>query len=767
MKFNSPEICLTLLYDAWFADQQGRAQNRARVQEKADGFAPYTDEEANADGIVTNVNFLEMCSLLQSARRQFANAYFKPGRYFTVNLDVKPVHKRDEWGSTITTKLNRALKRSMPYLETLRSEFANVVLHGIGPTFWDSRDKVVGEPLGVEDVLIPSGTRLMMDNLPWFGVWRQWTAMELYQKTHGGRVDPAWNMAMVEDLLKWAGDQYAETPSYATSLSPEKVAEMVKEGITAYPLDRVPTIDVWCFYYYDMEGDDTGWKQKVVLDNFAGESNPEIESGSSEFLYDPGKRGITVQRENLIHFSFGDLSAKAPFKYHTVRSLGWLLFAVCQLQDRLQCRLNDAAFESMLNFFRVTNPDDADRLQKIDLVNKGVIPDGLEFVKAADRWNINPQMTELAMETNRGQIAEHSASYVQDFDATKKDARETATKTQQKAQQAAAMVGAMLALSYEYQMPMYLENCRRICIPNSRDPMARQFRLECLKEGVPEEALNSERWDLQVERVLGGGVKAVELAQAGNLFGAINQFAPESQRMIRRRWVLAQTDDPQLTEELEPDEPLKVTDSVHDAELAAAALLMGLPVTPKTGQNHAEYAMVLLKALGLQINQVMQTGGVAKPEQLQGFQNLAQNISQHIALLAQQAGPQDSQVKQQVKQLQDVLTKQMNAIKGMAQRLQEMMKKQQAQQGQGQIGPEERAKLQFEQAKMNLKLQAQAQSHAQRFQQRNQQFLADEQRADVAHGLSIRQKLREHAANLTKTGMEMRQKAAQPQTVEK
>jgi hypothetical protein len=50
----------------------------------------------------------------------------------------------------------------MPYLETLRSEFANVVLHGIGPTFWDSRDKVVGEPLGIEDVLIPSGTRLMM-----------------------------------------------------------------------------------------------------------------------------------------------------------------------------------------------------------------------------------------------------------------------------------------------------------------------------------------------------------------------------------------------------------------------------------------------------------------------------------------------------------------------------------------------------------------------------------------------------------------------------
>jgi len=39
-----------------------------------------------------------------------------------------------------------------------------------------------------------------------------------------------------------------------------------------------------------------------------------------------------------VAFQFADLSAVAPFRYHSVRSLGWLLYAVINLQNRLRCK---------------------------------------------------------------------------------------------------------------------------------------------------------------------------------------------------------------------------------------------------------------------------------------------------------------------------------------------------------------------------------------------------------------------------------------------
>lgn len=754
--YDEPGLVTNLLYDAWYADQT-RSDNRALVQDQANGFPPWSDEDANAEGFTTNVNFLEMCALCAAGRRQFNNAYFSPGRYFSVGLDFGPQFKRGDWSAIITNAANGVLKRSLPYMESKRSKFANVILHGIGPSLWQDRYRVAPEPLGIEDVLIPSGTRIVMDNLPWIGVLRQYTAMELTKKTTGPRVDPGWNMKLVKGALDWARDQYLKDDSFIKTFSPEKISEAFKESITAYPLDTVPTIDCWVFLYYDDTGKETGWKQKIVLDTFAGgnaEAFTQGLTGRESFLYESE---MTVgQRENNIHFTFGDLSAKAPFMYHSVRSLGWLLYAVCHLQDKLKCRFNDAAFESTLQYFRVNNEEDVDRLQKIDLINKGIVPPGMEFVKAADRWQVNGNLAESAMNMMSEIIAQHSSSYVSDMNiGLEGETRETATKTNQRAQQAAAMVGSMLQLSYEYEKSDYQEVCRRLCIPNSRDAMAREFRLECLKRGVPEAALNSERWDIRVERVIGGGNKAVQLAETEALFQ--NRFAldPESQRIVVRKWVLARTDDPDLTEELAPMKPLQVTDSVHDAQLAAGTLMMGLPVSVRTGQNHQEYAVALLQALGTLIQSVMtQQGGVAGPDQLKGFQNMASNIGQHIQLLAQE-GKANNQL---VKQLGDVLGKMMNAVKGMAQRLQQAMKAQAQQGGQPQMDPKDMAKLQFELAHNRLKLQTQDAAAKQRLQQRQQQFMGQKLQQDIEHGQRIRHQLQEHGANLAKTGMEMQQR---------
>ena len=69
--------------------------------------------------------------------------------------------------------------------------------------------------------------------------------------------------------------------------------------------------------------------------------------------------------------------------------MGFLLYAICHLQNRLQCKFNDAVFESLMQYFRVSNLGDAERAIKVDLTDKTPLPDGLNFVPSNERWQVN------------------------------------------------------------------------------------------------------------------------------------------------------------------------------------------------------------------------------------------------------------------------------------------------------------------------------------------------------------------------------------------
>ena len=185
-----------------------RALNRSKINELFSGFPPYSDEEVRQNKIATNVNFLEPSQIAHNARRQFGNAFLNPDPLFLVTIDHGPRWKRAEWGNTITKELNRIMKRSLPYMETLRSVFALDVLHGIAPAVWRDRQKWAPKSRGVEDILIPSNTELdLEENLPFFAIYEQYTGPRLWRMTHGPNVDPGWNMDVVDAAIEWVDKQ--------------------------------------------------------------------------------------------------------------------------------------------------------------------------------------------------------------------------------------------------------------------------------------------------------------------------------------------------------------------------------------------------------------------------------------------------------------------------------------------------------------------------------------------------------------------------------
>jgi len=737
-----------------------RSLNRARINDLFNGVAPFSAEYVQQNNAVTNVNFLESTKLAQDARGQGMSALTKPVNYFTITeVDRGPKHKRKGYAATLTKLINRkAMKQSLKYYETLRSVMANVVLHGIGPVIWDDTERWCPNALGVEDVLVPSNTKLDMDSLPFFAIFRPYTALQLYRLTHGPKVDPGWNMDLVNKCIEQADKEIIDFGvPYNDLYAPEKIAERMKSDSGLYSADSVPTINAWDFFFYDDDDGEAGWRRRVVLDanwqlGYGGV--PSSLSGMNtkvgtkgEFLYDSKDRVYAEKISQIVHFQFGDLSSVAPFRYHSVRSLGFLMYAVCNLQNRLRCKFNDSLFEHMLQYFRVRNLEEYERTLKINLIEKGIIDETVNFVPAAERWTVDAGLIAMGLSQNRDLMASNSSSYVQQNQFGQNQQEKTATQVMAEVNNNTQLISAALGQEYMYQKFQYKEITRRFTLKNSLDADVKKFRLEALKAGIPEEVLDYDCWEIEPDKTMGAGNKTLEMAISDKMMAVRNLFDPDAQRDILRDYTLSVTDDPGRTERLVPEQPVLVTEAVHDAQLAAASLLLGMKVDVKAGMNHIEYIETMLGQAGLILQQIQMFGGKARPQQLIGIENMIAHTAKHIAILAQ-----DKNEKQRVKQYGDAIGQIMNQVKALTKQMQQAMQAAQQQNGQPRMSPDEAAKVQATQAMSQAKMEASARSNAQKTAQRQTQFEITMQQDAEKHQQQLEQQANEA---LLKTGQEV------------
>jgi hypothetical protein len=759
MTFKNASVIEQVVWTMRLADWP-RSMNRARINDLFNGAPPYSAQEEAENKIAINVNSLEGTKLAHEARQQFTNAFMKPGAFFTARTEMGPRHKRLKYGTIFSRHINRIMKRSPLYFENLRSKFAMLVMHGIGPSAWETRETWCPDPKGVEDVMIPSGTLLTMRNLPFFAIYRAYTAEELYRLTHGPKVDPAWQMDNVNAALKWATDETAKLSGtqWPEVWSPEKMAERVKEDSGLFASDSVPVISCWDFYFWNDSNKVQGWNRRIILDAYGQPgvggivpnekpslSGKNLIGGSNQFLYDPGDRKYGSKLSEIINFQFADLSAVAPFRYHSVRSLGFLLYAVCVLQNRLRCKFNEAVFENLMMYMRVKSPDDAERSLKINLISRGIIDETVQFLSPAERWQVNAQLAELGLTHNQQMINQNSSSYVQSQGKTNPDVEKTAFQVRAELNATTQLISAAFLQAYQYQTFEYIEIVRRFCVKNSRDADVREFRLSCLKEGLPEKLLVPEVWDIEPERVMGAGNKTMEMAISQQLMEWRPFYDPQSQRKILHRATLSTTDDPGFTDDLVPEQPDQLTDSRQKAMVSMGSLMLGLPVKFGVTDNRIEITETLLAEMALVIQRLEQGGNMATQEQIIGLQTVGQTIGEQIQILSQ-----DKSQRQRVRQYADDLGKLMNLVKGFAQRLEQMMKKQAQQQGQNGAGPDPQAiaKAQAIQMQAQVKAKSTADSHAQRTAQRQVQWEMEQKRKQDQHAQDLAQQARITQAEL-------------------
>lgn len=765
MKFESAQAVEQICWQMRQADYP-RGLNRARINDLFNGAPPFSPTEVQENGINVNVNFLEATGLGHEARTQFYGAFLKPGSYFRCTTDAGPRHKRSQRAQIVTKEINRIMKRSLPYYECFRSKFALDVLHGIGPSVFRDQERWCPQPLGIEDVMMASNTLLTMENVPFFALYRSYSAPELIKLTKGPNIDPAWNMPLVDAIIEWIDREAMAMmgSNFPDIWAPEKAAERIKGDGGFYVGDRLETANVWDFYFWHDDGKKAGWQRRMILDAW---STPEMMAGevrmsrkkgdpfnkSNEFLYNPGDRLFADQMTNIVNFQFADLSAVAPFRYHSVRSLGFLMYAACHLQNRLRCKFNEAVFEALLMYFKVKSMDDAQRALKVELANKGFIDDSLMPLPASERFQVNTALVQLGINENTSLIAKHSTSYTTNpHQAPMADKLEkTRFQVLAELQQMTSLVSAALMQSYSYQGFEYREIFRRFCRPNSVDPDVREFQDRCFKQLVPPEMLSAEQWEIEPERVLGAGNATLEMTIAEQLMQIRPLYDPSAQRQILRDVTFAITSDPGRAQALVPEQP-EVSDSVHDAQLRYGSLMAGAAVNIKDGTNHTEVIETLLAILMGAVQAYEQSGQLPDPKELFGFQNVAAHITQEIEVVAQ-----DKNEKQKVAAYGQALGEITNLIKAQMQRLQEAMAEQQGQNGQGGMDPKDMAKIQAIQLQAQAKAENTRQSHAERTAQRQIKFELEQKREEQRHRLKMKEQAEQSGQQLAREQLSTRQ----------
>lgn len=757
-----------------------RSVNRARIADLANGVPPYSAEEMEQDHRVVNVNTLDLTRALQSGRMQFSNGFMRPGKYFNCRTDSGPISKRDHYGTIVTTEINHILKRSVPYFESMRAKFGLLMLHGIAPTVWTSEDKWCPRPLGVDDVLIPSGTELGFDNLPFFVIRRSFTGIELMKLTRKESRDPGWNMRLVDACLKWIDEMTVQMMgnSFPEIYAPEKVSEDIREMSRFTAVDQAPKITCFDIYAWDDSEGEEGWIRRIILDAWStpsstgipttvnlhqkakseitrktegpkqGKKGDRYEPDDDDFLYHSGTRKVGQSWQNIIGFQFADLQSIFPARYHNTRGLGFLLYAPCHLKSRTFCATQEALMEALCMEFKVKTEEDVQRALTLKIGPRSFIDETTMPIPANERYQPNSAFIQYAQQQHEALISQGSGSFSPQRNFSQDRTEKTRYQVMAELQADTALVGAAVEQAFQYQTFEDEEIVRRFFMVNSTDPDVRAARASMLRQGVPPELLEPTRWQIEHERVMGAGNKTVEMQIAEWLMQQREKYDPDSQRKILKRATLMITGDAPFSEELVPDKKLEVSDSVSFAETACGSLMAGVPVSQKAGLNATEVIATMLKTLKLLTAKTEKTGGVPTPKDFQGMSAIAAFIDTSIKKLAA-----DKEMKAAVSAAEKLLTQQTNMLKAFQQRMQEQAKKAQAGgNGQGGIDPQTAAKVQGTLMMAKVKADNAKQSHADRTAQKRISFQEKMKQDAQKHQVELVQGLQKSRLTSTEEG---------------
>lgn len=762
-----PRLPESRVRDGWHAhaiyrkleyDDRDAEIARANIDYQIDGGLPYSPQVMKdaGRGEDANVNFREAKSEDDLAMAPFIEMGTVSPTLWRITTSVGNEHERVKYGRLMSEKFSKMVRKWGSSFHYYRQRLAQqFTRHGAGFAYWEDEFNWKWRADGLSAFKLPRDTESRADAIPYCICKRSMTVTELYAFIRNEELANElgrWNVEAVKKALRYAALSSGQTLySYAWEDFQREIKENdVELGVRA---EKVRVYHLWVEEYDGQISHYIGLQDGVamvhdIIEKPSSDKADKAQMVGDGFLYSHRSRFKALSRcINPFFYAIGTHGT-----VHTIRGQGEMNFGPISISNRAMCNLIDTAKASSMILLQAESAGDAESFAYIQVGGFMIMPHNAKVQPNAMpdvSGRVLPVLNE--MRSLRAQVSPNSS--VQPPVTGKSKQPDTKYAVQAKQNRGGALSSAMLTQWFESFGPLGEEMFRRVMSPDLREDMpggkeAFQFRLECLKAGVPAEAMEFCNCEVTAVRVIGNGspeARQYAAEQVGELSDGFDEYG-QKQALLDRVASIPGVDYQAAEDYVGPLEPRMPIDA-QVANTENSLFTLGAQAKVTGEQNHwvhCEVHMELVK----QFVQEFDNGQIDGQKLVTVIKPALDNMLAHSEILSKDKSKEkeSAEVRKFLQQNNGVLEQQENKLIAQMQKQQQ----EQAQQPDAQSDPEQQRKAQLHQ----MDIAAKQQELANRQQEFQMKMALQEQAAQTKRHLAdieAAQRIAERAADLAST----------------
>lgn len=508
-----------------------RARRRARVQALIDGHKPYDEEEmySAGRGDDANINFREAEGMVAAATTPYYELAFGVPRAINAtfecpDLDISE-QKKYEWSNSFSDRYTKVLWGWKGYKVQLQMHHYQMVVHGRGPIMWDGKKGFWFKAKRDDSVWVADNAHCDLNRLEELAIPGHYGPIELFRLIE--RAERSGNKDWRIERAKKA----------VMAAAPPTLKDLFHDSWNQYTAS-LRRGDVWWankasrIYYTDylVREFDGKITHSIVLDNFSNEKDNE----DDDFLYQ--KIGRFDSFSQIIDPFFFDVGPDGL--WYSVKGLGPKIFDFCDVSNRFQCTLINGAMASCGIFLQAQNGQAMQKIMQTPIVRAGganfVPPDWqamqLQLGAKLDGPIQVRAILENTVQANTGQYRQRAEDTPQP----------TLGQEQLNVAQQATLTRGAYDRYYHYFDDLHEELKNRMLAKDlSEDDPGGKEALEMRRllvevDGIPEEYLEPEYWNVKAVRSIGYGSPQMQEVVNQKIMGLLPTMDEEGRRNALR-----------------------------------------------------------------------------------------------------------------------------------------------------------------------------------------------------------------------------------------
>ena len=631
------------MYQQAVQDDQGSAKVRAQLQACKDGEPPFNQAALNASGQGSRANFntLMMQDLITKANTGRNDIIFSPKQLMTIEVDGGEPAERLGYSRIIAAELSRTIRKWGSFSANTQRLIDLFDTHGVGIDYAPDDKDFRFEVAALDEFLVPRQVSVSAEKTPWAIARKDMLVTELYDHIENEKVATqlGWNVAAVKEAI-----------GRATTQAPTGEA-----GDTARLQEQVKNNDLYV---------GTMFQHIKVLHCWVREFDgtyslfiTEKDAPKGEFLFKQYSRYENIE-EAFNYYCYGVGNGKL----HSVRGLGHMIFALCQLHSRLMCQKADGI---MLSESIMLSATSSNAMQEATLNYLGpfsLLPPGFEVVERQFAGGSDRAMGFLGeIKSQMGQVSGRFMTPQGQGGETYQNRDSIGAELEN----AASGDSGSIDLFYSSWDRTMRRMCRRIVTGPKSDPLVKEFHRRIERAGITQEILDSIDHDsTYAYRTLGAGSPAARSLSFTKLMSLLPQLDEIGRKNLIYQFVANEVGYQNADEFASKAEEPRLGTEASLAMVENELLRMGRPFQVLSYQMHGTHVQIHVPPL-LEVLDAVERGELDPMQELPGLQAMLNHLSAHGEELARDPSQlaMYGQVKEAVNNTQQVVTNMERKIK--------------------------------------------------------------------------------------------------------